>query len=192
MSSSASRALNAAATYLDQVGGGFHLSGVFFVKFNLVEPSNDGVEGFRFSGVEGILIPKGMLTHTKEYAGTFEGILTHAKEYADTLPLSSYKKMLNIYFPNGQRHPNTRNAIVYWQLQQFLKISPVSGRFEGTCFHYCISIVDDSELARLNLEDNQPLLPRTTIGELFPGIPGKSDYTLVANGMMLCCGLICV
>ena len=45
--SSASRPLNAAAAYIDQVEGGFNLSGVFLcVRFNLVRRGG-GVEGFR-------------------------------------------------------------------------------------------------------------------------------------------------
>ena len=57
---------------------------------------------------------------------------------------------------------------------------------------YGVSIANDDELGRLDLKDTPPLDPRTTIGELFPGIPGKSDLIFVANGMMLRCGLICV
>lgn len=49
---------------------------------------------------------------------------------------------------------------------------------------YRISIADDIDLGRLDLGENQPLLPRATIDELFPGIPGKCDYILVANAMM--------
>ena len=57
---------------------------------------------------------------------------------------------------------------------------------------YRISVVDGSKLARLDLEENQPLLPRTTVAALFPDILGESDYVLVANRIMLRCGLICV
>ena len=57
---------------------------------------------------------------------------------------------------------------------------------------YCVTIADSSEISQLSLKDTPPLDPRTTIGELFPGIPGKSDLIFVANGMMLRCGLICV
>ena len=55
---------------------------------------------------------------------------------------------------------------------------------------YCVSIADSNDIQQLDLKDTPSLDPRT-IGELFPGIPRKSDFIFVANGMMLRCGLIC-
>ena len=60
-------------------------------------------------------------------------------------------------------------------------------------FLYRISTVDNGELARLNLKENQPLLPRTTIGALFPDGPGDKDYIFIVNSMMqsyLCFALL--
>ena len=75
-------------------------------------------------------------------------------------------------------------------------IAKCGGKLEGVSpsdlYLYRISTIDNSELSRLNLDENQPLLPKTTIGELFSSIPAKNDYILVANGIMLRCGLICV
>ena len=57
---------------------------------------------------------------------------------------------------------------------------------------YRVSIAHSDEIQQLDLKDTPSLDPRSTIGELFPGIPRKSDFIFVANGMMLRCGLICV
>ena len=50
---------------------------------------------------------------------------------------------------------------------------------------YGVSIASDDELDRLDLTDHPPLLPRTTIGQLFPKITGEDYYIIVVNGMML-------
>ena len=75
-------------------------------------------------------------------------------------------------------------------------IAKCGGKLEGVTPGdlrlYCISVVDDSELARLDVQDNPPLLPRTIIGTLFPNGPGENEYIFIVNGMMLRCGLICV
>ena len=57
---------------------------------------------------------------------------------------------------------------------------------------YGVSIASDDELDRLDLTDHPPLLPKTTIGHLFPEIPGEDYYIIVVNGMVLRRGLICV
>ena len=58
---------------------------------------------------------------------------------------------------------------------------------------YRVSIAHSSEIQQLNLTDTPSLGPRTTICELFPDIPRKSDFIFVVNGMMMLRrGLICV
>ena len=70
-------------------------------------------------------------------------------------------------------------------------IAKRGGKLEGVApddpFLYRISAVDNSELARLNLEENQPLLPRSTIGTLFPDGPGENEYIFIVNGMYSKC-----
>ena len=77
-----------------------------------------------------------------------------------------------------------------------LIIAKCADRLQGVASRrlllYRVSIAHSSEIQQLDLKDTPPLHPRTAIGKLFPGIPGKSDYIFVANGMMLRCGLICV
>ena len=56
-----------------------------------------------------------------------------------------------------------------------------------------VSIAHSNEIQQLDLKDTPSLDPRTTIGELFPDIPRKSDFIFVVNGMMMLRrGLICV
>ena len=50
----------------------------------------------------------------------------------------------------------------------------LGGVSHGNLRLYRISIIDDSELARLDVQDNPPFLPRTITGTLFPGIPGEN------------------
>ena len=50
---------------------------------------------------------------------------------------------------------------------------------------YHVLIGNDDDLGRLDLTDHPPLLPRTTIGQLFPEIPGEDDYIIVVNSMMI-------
>ena len=58
---------------------------------------------------------------------------------------------------------------------------------------YRVSIAHSNEIQKLDLKDTPLLDPRTTIGELFPDIPRKSDFIFVVNGMMMVHrGLICV
>ena len=47
------------------------------------------------------------------------------------------------------------------------------------------------ELDPLDPTDHPPLLPKTTIGQLFPDIPREDYYIVVANGMMLRRSYLC-
>ena len=78
-----------------------------------------------------------------------------------------------------------------------LIIAECADELEGVAAHrlslYRVSIAHSNDIQQLDLKDTPPLDSRTTIGELFPDIPRKSDFIFVVNGMMMLRrGLICV
>ena len=76
-------------------------------------------------------------------------------------------------------------------------IAKCADLLQGVATHrlslYRVSIADSNDIQQLDLKDTPLLDSRTTIGELFPDIPRKSDFIFVVNGMMMLRrGLICV